>query len=79
MSRPAPTKKHLAAVIRRLREERQLSQEAAADAARIHRNYQGMIERAERNPSFESLRKILMALGISWTEFGSMLDREAQR
>jgi hypothetical protein len=32
------------------------------------------VERGERNASFESIDKLLNALGVSWTEFGRMVD-----
>lgn len=55
----------LAANMRRMRQERQLSQEALADKAGIHRNYLGGIERQERNVGLDNLEKIAKALGIS--------------
>lgn len=51
--------------MRRMRQERQLSQEALADNAGIHRNYLGGIERQERNVGLDNLEKIAKALGIS--------------
>ena len=51
--------------MRRMRQERQLSQEALADKAGIHRNYLGGIERQERNVGLDNLEKIARALGIS--------------
>ena len=51
--------------MRRMRQERQLSQEALADKAGIHRNYLGGIERRERNVGLDNLEKIAKALGIS--------------
>jgi transcriptional regulator with XRE-family HTH domain len=52
-----------------------MSQEALGDRAQLHRTYVGSVERGERNPSFESLSRLLGALGVSWTEFGRSLDK----
>lgn len=53
----------LGAVIRAKRKERDMSQEALADAAGIDRSHMGKIERGERNLSLLSLLKISSALG----------------
>ena len=55
----------LAANMRRMRYERQLSQEALADKAGIHRNYVGGIERQERNVGLDNLEKIANAFGVT--------------
>ena len=57
--------------MRRLRQERQLSQEALADKAGIHRNYLGGIERQERNVGLDNLEKIAEALGVSVSQLTS--------
>jgi len=52
----------------RVREERlkqSLSQEELAARAGVHRTYIGMIERAERNITLDSIDKIAKALNIS--------------
>jgi transcriptional regulator with XRE-family HTH domain len=50
--------------IRRLREERGLTQEELAARIRINRNYVGMIERQENSPTVAMLERIARALGI---------------
>jgi len=55
----------LAANMRRMRQERQLSQEALAELAGIHRNYLGGIERRERNVGLDNIERIARALGVS--------------
>lgn len=51
--------------VRRLRKERQFSQEELADRAQLHRTYIGMIERAEKNITLVNVAKIADALEIS--------------
>lgn len=54
--------------VRALRLEKGLSQEQLADRAGFHRTYIGMIERAEKNITLESIEKISKALGCKITE-----------
>jgi transcriptional regulator with XRE-family HTH domain len=65
---PNSARAALAANIRRFRAERNMSQEALADQAGIHRNYLGGIERCERNVGLDNLEKIAKALSISVAE-----------
>ncbi len=51
--------------IRRIREERDLSQEELADLAGLHRAYVGQIERGEKNIGLKNLEKIAKALNVS--------------
>lgn len=50
--------------IRRIREERGLSQEKLAALADLHRAYVGQIERGEKNIGLKNLEKIAIALQV---------------
>ena len=58
-------RKLLGARIRNLRKERGLTQEALAEKADLHGSYIGLIERAEKSPSLETLYKIAETFNIS--------------
>lgn len=51
--------------IRKIREEKGITQEKLAFEAGLNRAYIGYIERGERNPSTETLVKIAQALKVS--------------
>ncbi|OQB30220.1 MAG: HTH-type transcriptional regulator ImmR [Bacteroidetes bacterium ADurb.Bin174] len=57
--------KELGRIIREKREEKGLTQIEVADKAELDRNYIGMVERGERNPSYLSLIKIAKGLNIT--------------
>lgn len=54
----------LGTLIRKKREALELTQHELAEKANVDRNYIGMVERGERNPSYMSLIKIASGLGI---------------
>lgn len=54
--------------IRRLRKERNLSQEQLAERSSLHTNYVGQVERGEKNLTLETLEKIVLGLGVSLEE-----------
>ena len=66
----------LGSVLRAFREAMGISQEKLAEKSSLHRTYIGSVERGERNPSFNSLNRILKSLNISWSDFGANLDTE---
>ena len=54
----------LGQLIRSKRECQGLTQFELAEKSNVDRNYIGMLERGERNPSYLSLQKIAAGLGI---------------
>ena len=58
----------LAHNLRRLRQERGLTQEEFADLAGVNRNYVGMIEREENAATVDILESLAKALGIPAAE-----------
>jgi transcriptional regulator with XRE-family HTH domain len=65
--------------LRRLREQRALSQETLATDAQLHRTYLGGVERGERNPSFLAIARILAALHSNWRDLATEIDAELSR
>ena len=69
----------LGRLLRLLRRSRAVSQEKLAEQAGLHRTYISHVELGTRNPSFEKVDMLLIALDVSWEEFGKQLDRIALR
>ncbi len=58
------TKKSFAEVLREVRQEKGLSQEALADLAGLHRNYVSEVERGLKSPSLRTLDQLAHALDV---------------
>ena len=58
-------RKRLGRNVRRLRGEKELSQEAFAHEAGIHRTYVSDIERGARNPTITVVERLAKALKVS--------------
>lgn len=50
--------------LRRLRQQRGLSQEEFAEVLGVHRTYMGGVERGERNLTLQSVEKLAERLGV---------------
>lgn len=73
--------KRLGERIRRLRKERNLSQDQLAELSGLHTNYVGQVERGEKNLTIETLKKVVDGLGVSLEELfrylGPMKKKDA--
>lgn len=76
MNDPDQTLRAFGHVVRELREARGMSQWALADAADLHRNTPGLIERGERAPSLITVDAIAHAFDLPASE---LLKRMEQR
>lgn len=65
---PKNIQKILASNVRKIREDRGLSQEKLAAEAGLHRTYIGMIERCEKNVTVVCLQKIAIALNVKMSD-----------
>lgn len=54
--------------IRKIRKEKEFSQEELAHRADLHRTYIGMIERAEKNITLLNIEKLAKALDVNVTD-----------
>lgn len=54
--------------LRRIREQRGLSQEAFADVVGVHRTYLGGVERGERNLTLRSVERLAELVGVEALE-----------
>jgi transcriptional regulator with XRE-family HTH domain len=75
----SPAHAALGRAIRSIREERGLSQEALGFESGLDRTYIGGIERGERNPSFESLLRVVDALDVPLSQVVERFEARDQR
>lgn len=69
----------LGRALRRIRRERELSQEALADRAGLSTNYVSEIERAMKDASFMTVVHLADALGMTLPELMRAFDQERAR
>jgi len=65
-----------ATVLRKLRLEKGLSQEAFAFEAGIHRTYVSQLERGLKSPSLKTIQKIATVLNITLSELMALVENE---
>jgi len=68
-----------ARVLRRLRVQKGLSQEALGEEADLHRTYVSQLERGLKSPSLRTFHRIAKALDISISELMSLVEKEAAK
>jgi transcriptional regulator with XRE-family HTH domain len=70
-----PIAKQFGVVVRKLRTNRGMSQEAFADLCGVHRTYMGTIERGEKTVTIETVDKIAKALNIRVSQLFIELEK----
>lgn len=63
-------------VIRRLRNEKQISQDVLSGLAGIGRTHLTMIENGKKNPNFETVWKIALALDLPPSKLVELFEQE---
>ena len=70
-----PHRKHLANLLRKLRDNHGLSQEALAEKAGLHRTYISQLEREMKSPTLDVMVALASAFGMTLKEFLSHFSR----
>lgn len=73
-SRP-PDRQALGRAVRELRHEREWTIERLAEQAGLHWTYVGGIERGQRNPSWDNIVKLAVALKVNVSELAARAER----
>lgn len=76
MAYPVPPDPALGKALKRLRQERKLTQEQISHAADLTLGAYGRIERNEVAPAWTTVRAISTALGIGMKDLGAAVDAE---
>lgn len=79
MPTPDPHVATFGRVVRRARRDRDMSQEALADAAGLGAKHLSEIERANRDPRLTTVLKLARALDLSAGELLSLYDEQRDR
>lgn len=66
-------------VLRRLRQEKECSQDSFAHQTGYHRNYIGQLERGEKSPSLNALFDFAGSFGMKPSELLRLMEREIAR
>jgi len=69
----------LAVLLRKLRKERGLSQEALAERAGLHRNFISLVERNESQPTVDTLFRLADALGVPAVDLVAQISGDEGR
>lgn len=62
--------------VRRIRQDRHISQEQLADRCGLHRTYISDVELGKRNVSLENIEKMAHAFGITMAELFTEVEKE---
>jgi transcriptional regulator with XRE-family HTH domain len=65
--------------VRRLRLERDITQEDLAFKARVHRTFISELEVGDRNPTYKSLLRVAEALGVPLSDWIARAEAEKPR
>jgi transcriptional regulator with XRE-family HTH domain len=63
--------------LKKLRQEKGLSQEALASHSGFHRTYISLLERGAKSPSLSTLDRLSQALDISLSDFVDAIEQHA--
>jgi transcriptional regulator with XRE-family HTH domain len=71
-----PLQRKFGRVLRRLREDAELSQEGLAERAGLHRNSVGLMERGQRMPTILVVQQLAEALGTTMSALLAQVEQE---